>query len=337
MKKLTIGELDDNFTGETIDPREGFRPVRETKVEVEGLCPDRWQRVPQAVLEEINRPALSHLAHCTSGGVLRFRAQEFALKLHLGNPELVMPHMALTGSSGVDVVVEGQYRGTFQLPYGADWVEGEMKLERVSEIMVYLPLYNSVADLLIWGDIAPPTSRDGKAPLVFYGSSITQGGCASRPSNSYTAMVGRHLDYPCRNLGFSGNAKGDMALAEYISTLEMSCFIYDYDHNAPSATFLAQTHQPFLEHILKAQPSLPVLVLSKPDLHPWKPELEEEKRRDIIQETVANLSQYSVTFCDGGRFFQGNDCCTVDTIHPNDLGFWKISEEVKGIIWDIIV
>ncbi len=102
-------------------------------------------------------------------------------------------------------------------------------------------------------------------PVLFYGSSITQGGCASRPGNCCSAMVSRLLDCMIWNLGFSGNAKGEAELAEYIANVPLGAMVYDYDHNAPSADHLERTHLPFLRTILEKQPELPVVIVSRPD------------------------------------------------------------------------
>ena len=105
-----------------------------------------------------------------------------------------------------------------------------------------------------------PTPYTLERPMVFYGSSITEGGCATRPANAYTALLSRWLDADYINLGFSGSAKGEMEIANYIAGLDMSVFILDYDHNAPTIEHLAETHEPFFKMIrsilLMVRPSL---------------------------------------------------------------------------------
>ena len=102
--------------------------------------------------------------------------------------------------------------------------------------------------------LAAPAQKYEK-PVCFYGSSITQGGCASKPGNSYNAMLARWLDFPQVNLGFSGNGKGEDTMAEYIASLDMSAFVYDYDYNAPTTEHYEATHDRFYRIISKCSGS----------------------------------------------------------------------------------
>ena len=116
---------------------------------------------------------------------------------------------------------------------------------------LYMPLFNGVLSLEIGVDpnakFEQPTSHKIKKPIVFYGSSITHGACASRTSLCYPALVCRDVDAPMVNLGFAGNAKGEPKMAELISKLDMSVFVYDYDYNAPNAAHLKKTHEKFFK------------------------------------------------------------------------------------------
>ena len=100
--------------------------------------------------------------------------------------------------------------------------------------------------------------RDMK-PVLYYGSSITQGGCCSRPGNTYQAVVSRRLNIDFVNLGFSGNARGERAMAEYVAAQPMSAFAFDYDHNAPSVEHLKNTHYDF--YCIKRTTPLTQIVL----------------------------------------------------------------------------
>ena len=105
-------------------------------------------------------------------------------------------------------------------------------------------MYDSVDELLV--GLQPGAVLQGggsyraAAPVAFYGSSITQGGCASRPGNSYQAVISRMLNCDYRNFGWSGSAHGELAMAQYIAQQPMSLFFLDYDHNSPSAEHLAR-------------------------------------------------------------------------------------------------
>lgn len=336
---LKIEELDSNFKNVKANAGLNYLNIRDTAASIEGLCPGTWQRLPDEVLEEINRPELTVLAHHTSGGVLRFRtdACTLGLRMELSEPDFMMSHMPLTGSAGMDVFVDGNYAATFRAELGENAVEGELTLSgKAYDITVYLPLYNGVKEFYaglpenarIW----EPSVRKISEPIVFYGSSITQGGCASRTSNAYPALVTRWMDAGLCDLGFSGNARGDLPIAQYISELPKRCLVYDYDYNAPDEVFLKETHEPFLACILSRNPKLPVLVMSRPNPE-HEPEIRKtQARRQIVKETALKYRDlgYRVKFLDGAELFgpESRECCTVDGTHPNDLGFYRMAKRV---------
>lgn len=336
---MKIEDLDSNFKQVQSEASLTYLKITDTVAEIEGVLPNTWQRLPDYVLEEINRPELTALAHHTSGAVLRFQSDTniLGLCMELLEPDFMMSHMPLTGSAGMDVFVNGSYAATFRAEPGEYAVKGEIPLsgEKV-EIDVYLPLYNGVREFYIGVNenacIGKPLEHKIKEPVIFYGSSITQGGCASRTSNAYPALVTRWMDAEMYCLGFSGNARGDLPIARYISELPVKCLIYDYDYNAPDAAFLKATHEPFLECILSRKPKLPVLVMSRPNPEFKSEEMQSRERRQIIQETVLECRKkgFQVNFLDGAELFgeESRECCTVDGIHPNDLGFYRIARKV---------
>ena len=203
------------------------------------------------------------------------------------------------------------------------------------DLIVYLPLYSRVDTLEIAvtpdARVEPPTPQRLRRPIVFYGSSITQGGCCSRPGNNYTTMICRALDAPQVNLGFSGSAKGEPAIAKAIATLDAELLVLDYDPNAPSPEHLRNTHEPFFRIIRQARPSLPIVILSRPDTRNGG------ERRDIIRQTYENAvaaGDRHVYFISGDTLFSpaGTDFCTVDGCHPNDLGFYMMYTHVLPVV-----
>ena len=179
--------------------------------------------------------------------------------------------------------------------------------------------------------IEPTTKYEIPKPILFYGSSITQGGCASRPGNAYTHFLGRAVDAEIINLGFSGNGRGEIIMAEQIASLDLSVFVMDYDHNAPDAEYLKATHEPFFKYIRERHPQLPVIFVSKPDID--NDITNASIRKGIIYETYKNALENgdkNVWFVDGFKLFGDNnrDACTVDGCHPNDLGFYRMAETI---------
>ena len=211
------------------------------------------------------------------------------------------------------------------------------------ELIINFPLYSGVKKLYIGlsdkADIGTPAKYTYDVPVVYYGSSITQGGCASRPGNSYQQMISRRFDCDYVNLGFSGSARGETAIAEYIAGLKMSVFVYDYDHNAPTPEHLMNTHKPMFDIIRKAQPDLPIIMAS------WTPTNnhgQTDRRFEIIKRTydiAKSEGDENVYLLDGRRMFDGicEDNGTVDGCHPNDWGFAAMAKAFGDAIEKVIV
>ncbi len=175
---------------------------------------------------------------------------------------------------------------------------------------------------------APTPYKYGKA--LYYGSSITEGGCCCNVTNGYNAILSRWLDLDYYNFGFSGRAEGEIEMADYINTIDMSLFILDYDHNAPNVEHLRKTHEPFFKRIREKNPNLPILMLSKPDFDYTSDSWE---RREVIKNTYNNAikaGDKNVYFIDGETYFGEYDrhLCTIDRIHPNDLGFYRMANVI---------
>lgn len=333
-----ITDIDRNFAAS--EETFGFRyvDIRTTSAGFYGLAEGEYNRIPQQRLGGISE-GVSYLSRHTSGGRIRFRttARRMGIRMRLGAPaqDYFMPHMALTGIAGMDIFVGNRNAATLKPQLKSDLVTGEFQLEEGEEektVTLYLPLYAEVISVeagLAEGErILPPADYAEPGRIVFYGSSITQGGCASKPADSYPAMAAGWLDCDFLNLGFSGNAKGERKLAELIAALPMDCFVYDYDHNAPDAKWLAETHLPFLKVILDQRPDLPVIIMSRPELKSSV----DIRRSIIIQDTCKWASDRGnrVWFLDW-KALLGADArcsCTVDGTHPNDLGFYRMARAV---------
>lgn len=291
---------------------------------------------------------IQNLAWHTAGGVIRFASDSpsIAVKVKLTSKG-DMSHMPRSGSAGVDLYkgkgkdkkfIRTAMPGNSQDEYEAVF-EGVNPAREMCEWTLNMPLYNGVRELKIG---LLPESRLGKPspysiekPIVFYGSSITQGGCASRPGNSYTHIICRWLDANIVNLGFAGNAKGEPEMAELISRIDMSAFVLDYDHNAPDAKHLENTHERFFRIIRDKHPELPIIIVSKPD---FDRNVEDGRlRRSIIYKTYENAikgGDKNTYFVDGETLFgsKDRDACTVDGCHPNDLGFMRMAENIYPAI-----
>lgn len=287
----------------------------------------------------------------TAGGArVRFRtnAKEMTLKMELHTLG-VDPCMAVCASSGADVLrgtgMNSAYVGLIN-PWTYENKAPELKVKldgSMQQITINLPRNEKLAGVWIAveddAQILPPLpySRPGK--LCFYGSSITEGGCCSRPGNAYTAIVSRWLDTDYVNYGFSGNARGEDAMADILCRRNFSALIYDYDHNAPDAAHLENTHERFFRRVRAAHPDMPVVILTKPDYD--SDPAGNIARREVIRRTYTNAvadGDKNVYFLDGETFFGGlgRDMCTVDGCHPNDLGFYRMAEAVYAVLAKIL-
>ena len=232
-----------------------------------------------------------------------------------------------------------RYRG---LVYPANYEQTEYsrtlyKESCMEDVMLCLPRNSYIKDIEIGiadgCSLEAPTPYKIEKPVVFYGSSITEGAHSSLPFTCYTALLSNRLDFDYYNLGFSGSAMGEKEMAEYIASIDMSAFVFDYDHNAPNLEHLKNTHEPFFKIIREAHPNLPVIMMSKPKAKYDKGDL---LRKEVIKETFENAQKNgdkNVYFVDGETFFGENerDICSTDATHPNDIGFLRMADILEPV------
>lgn len=291
--------------------------------------------------KEIYSDSNRNLAECTAGGCIRFStdAEQISLKITLRNAIVGMHHFCDRGVFGIDAYVgtgtARKYVGRMMQTFADSptFNQGTLELpDGVNEVMINLPLYGGISSFEIGfkdsDKVGAPTERTVK-PIAFYGSSITQGGCVSRPANSYTNIICRALDADCVNYGFSGSAMGELAVAEHIASRELSCFVMDYDYNSPSNEHLESTHEAFFKKIREKQPELPVVFVT----HPFFDEMtrRDKQRIEIIKNTYDNARRdgdKNVYFVNSADFFtkEMRDLYAVDNLHPNDLGQFSMAE-----------
>ncbi len=315
-----------------------FHNIQEEPFSVYGVFfeNEKYRRLPQKVAKDVSKGIYSLHAN-TSGGRVKFitNSSVVAIKAVISGIEKA-PHFTLAGIAGFDMYVgnEAEYYATFVPPVNiSTGYESIIHLEDSTEreITINFPLYSDVTELYIGLDETAvlkkaPEYKHSK-PIVFYGSSITQGGCASRPGNAYENIISRtlHTDYIC--LGFSGATKAADEFAEYIKNLDMSVFVCDYDNNAPSLKHLEETHHKMFLTVREANPDLPIILLSQPK---YRLNKKEQQHLAVIRKTYNDAvaaGDKNVYLIDGPTLMQyaGNDG-TVDGIHPNDLGFHSMAK-----------
>ncbi|MBQ8372521.1 MAG: SGNH/GDSL hydrolase family protein [Clostridia bacterium] len=340
---MKISEIDKNFAPESAkDADLVFLSVEKEPFSLYGVFREgeNLVRMPDSVAKEVSS-AVHLLSKHTAGGRVRFSTDSRTIAVSaVHGPTGRMDHMAYTGSHGLDLYVETDgeevYFGTFRPDAKGGYGCSVLRFadSRMRNITVNLPLYSELSELYIGlergAELSSGRPYSVADPVVYYGTSVTQGGCASRPGMSYEAILSRRLDVDHVNLGFSGSGRGERRIAEYIATLRMSALIIDYDYNSPSAEELAATHPVFLEVVRSAQPTLPVIVISRPRLIRNADEL---RRRDIIRSVVDDAvaaGDKNIYFIDGGEMMKsiGNEG-TVDGTHPTDLGFYAMAGYIE--------
>lgn len=299
----------------------------------------QFQRMDKKTAERVNE-LTSILSGRTTGGRLCFSTDAKTLCLKAMYDELVrLSQMPLLSQCGFVLLRETE-RGLVNVksmfPTYANEKEFSASVKLSGEwcnYILYFPLYNSINTLAVGVNEGGTVKsyfpyRDVK-PILYYGSSITQGGCASRADNSYQAMINKWNKIDFINLGFSGNAKGEDEMADYLGGIDCSLFVCDYDHNAPTAEHLEKTHYRVYERFRSQRPDTPILFISAPD-----DALDVDGRRKrIIKDTVKRAKAQgdeNVWFLDGKTLLgkKDRDFCRVDSCHPNDLGFYRMAQKI---------
>lgn len=319
------------------------------QIEVDGLPwysenDGNLYRLPER-LKDTYPKAVWKLAQDPSGGRLRFRTNSSVLAIRLEYPSPPnMANMQSFGQSGVDLYVGNNYWGTAiadkQARPGKIYEHvyfnftGQPRTERA--ITLYLPLYMGVKVLGIGIDAGSTLNRPAPfllpKPVVFYGTSITQGCCASRPGISYEAKIGRKLNLNFVDLGFSGAGKYEPSLAHAISKIDASCYILD-GSNFIRGEQLRKVLGPFIKIIRAAHPDTPILVASQIYypliLTSTRQRIGNKSLQRVTRDTVAEMiakGDHHIEFVEGTDLLgplQGDD--STDGVHPNDLGNQRIA------------
>lgn len=328
-----------------------FRNARSAPFEIYGLydpCQSgAFIRMPEEIARQVNN-GVARLNQYTSGGRVRFCTDSKCVVIRTTQPVYSnMSHMAFISSAGFDLYIDNEeysdsrFYDTFKP--NTDMKNGfEAKIEFLDRKKRYLtlnfPSYSAVSNLEIGLETSAFCGSGLKyravAPIVYYGSSITQGACSSRPGNAYPNIICRHTDIDFINLGFSGSALGETVMAEYLSELEMSLLVCDFDHNTSSAKSLEEKALPFYLKFREKAPDIPYLMISRPDYHNQRYK-ENMLRRNAIYSAYRYAREHgdvNVFFLDGSSFFRDadGDMCTVDTTHPNDYGFYLMAKAIES-------
>lgn len=346
---MDISKIDKNFKVETKIEREGlkFYDIDEAPFKICGVFREgeRYVRMPFDAADKINDGVRWAHKHAT-GGRVRFVTDSPYIAVHLKvNDANKMSHFAFTGSIGCDLYSGARYFGTFvpRMDVTTEY-ENIVNIADVAEreYTINMPLYSCVEKMYVGIKEGSTLKAAGdykiSKPIVYYGSSVTHGGCASRPGNAYQNIISRELDCDFINLGFSGSARAEDEMASYIAGLDMSAFVYDYDYNAPSLEHYKNTHEKFFKIIREAKPDLPILMMTRPKYYLSQ---EETERLKVMLNTYNNAIAVGDknVYCIKGQDLLIDllrEAALVDNCHPNDAGFASMAYVMGNKLKEIL-
>ena len=365
---MDIQKIDQNFEMSFTPPADvAFFSALEAPFCTYGVrfCPQEglFRRIPREVAEA-TRVGVSRLSYHTSGGRIRFVTDSPYVIVRVEEPfEVPFSHMTVAGKCGISLYANRKFVGTIMPTYEQivsadpsrggsgtivfDGIKYPYRTDSAPYIVdLFLPLYSAVKSVHVgvrkgtWLQAAPPYQY--QKPVLFYGSSITQGGCASKPGDDYVGRICRALDVDVINLGFSGNAKGEPKMAEYLAAQDPAVFVLDYDHNAPSAEHLQKTHYALYKTVRDAHPDTPIILMTMPTVEGYEARPTNAARRAEILKTfeVARAGgDQNLYFVDCYGCFgeaERGECGTVDDCHPNSLGFLRMSERLIPLLTKLL-
>jgi hypothetical protein len=308
----------------------------------------RWYDRLPAKAEKTVTPAVWSLSRDSAGMMVRFKTDAKAIycRYDLAKANLAMPAMPATGVSGLDLYArdaKGQWRWVICSKPASQHVEAVMISDLAPgehEFAAYLPLYNGIEKLEI--GVPAGAKFEGlaprKKPIVFYGTSITHGANASRPGMVHTAILGRHLDRPVINIGFSGNGKMDAAVGDLINELDPAVIVIDCLPNMGPADVTAKC-VPLVKQLRSKHAKTPIiLVEDRRNTNSWilpaKAKFHDDNHAalkaayaQLKAEKVANLHYIS------GDALYGTDAeGSNDASHGTDLGFLRQAEIFEPVL-----
>ena len=329
-----------------------WRDVTEWGVEGRGWADQerkRWfDRFPAKAEGKVTQ-AVWNLSRHSAGMMVRFKtdATTIRAKWKLSSARLGMPHMPPSGVSGLDLYARDA-KGQWRWAAATKPNKQEMAATLLSgiapgmrEYALYLPLYNGTESLEIgvpngakFESLAPRKAK----PLVFYGTSITHGACASRPGLAHPAILGRRLEIPVINIGFSGNGRMHEEVGDLMVELDAACYVIDCLPNLKPAA-VTERCVPLVKQLRKARPDTPiVLVEDRRFANSWilpaKSKFHDDNQA-ALQKAYEELQAAGVKqlYYLAGDLLLGDDTeGTTDGSHPNDLGFFRQADAFEPVL-----
>ena len=317
----------------------------------------RYARLP-ASLSGVCRTPLWDLGQNSTGLYVRFRTDSPTLWVRWKSENsFVMNHMTATGSRGVDLyfLCDGKWRfiAAGRPNTKAAVTEREIMSDmpvQMREYMLYLSLYDGVSQLQIGTEEGHPVMREevpsprSERPVVMYGTSITQGGCVSRPGMLYTSIMSRALDREFINLGFSGNAFFDLEIARLMASVEHpAAYVIAATENASVQQF-EERGESFFRILRDAHPDVPVifvqavrysyLILNQKDAATMEAKMAACRR---LYDSLKRGGEKNIYFTDPAATAPFADAeSSVDGCHLTDLGAMRFADVFLPVLKKVL-
>ena len=310
-----------------------------------------YARLP-AKAKGVVRKAVWGLSQHSAGMLTRFETDATKIQARYTlTGGLALPHMPATGVSGIDLYAEnnkGQLSWVSVIKptskeVNATIVDG---LDSGSRIYTaYLPLYNGINSLEFGvpeGSSFKPIAPRKDPPIIFYGTSITHGACASRPGMPHPAILGRHLDIPTINLGFSGNGKMEADVGALIAEIDAAVYVIDCLPNMTPDLVVKNT-EPLVRQLREVRPDTPILLVEDRTYgYAWLKESARKRhqgsRAGLVRayDKLVSSGVKNLHYLEGANLLGGDNEGTTDGSHPNDLGFMRQADMMEPVLRKIL-
>jgi hypothetical protein len=312
-----------------------------------------YDRLPISYKEKVREPVWD-LSKASAGITVRFHSNSTSINLKWTVlNDLDMPHMAATGIKGIDLYTKYNNKWRYVTTAGAlvglktyqnksipaDSINEYELIKNMSpdfrEYKLFLPLYDGVTKLEIGIDnnaLINKASPNPVKPIVFYGTSITQGGCASRPGMAHTNIISRKLDVDCINYGFSGNGRMETPIVELISEIDAHFYVIECMQNMNSEQ-VSERVRPLVDMIRSNHPYTPIVLVE--NMMYTTAFLDQTIETTLIQENEALKNEFdkiikrgtpNIFYIKDNKDFLSDNEGTVDGVHLTDLGFLRYAE-----------
>ena len=320
---------------------------------LDSLKESPYDRLPISYKEKVREPVWD-LSKASAGITVRFHSNSTSINLKWTVlNDFDMPHMAATGIKGIDLYTKYNNKWRYVTTAGALVglktyqnksipADSENEYELIKnmtpefrEYKLFLPLYDGVTKLEVGIDSTASIEKASPSavkPIVFYGTSITQGGCASRPGMAHTNIISRKLDVDCINYGFSGNGRMETPIVELISEIDARFYVIECLQNMDSEQ-VSERVKPLVDIIRTKHPNTPIVLVE--NMMYTMAFLDQTQETRLIQENAALKNEYdkiiksgtpNIFYIKDNKDFLVDNEGTVDGVHLTDLGFLRYAD-----------